>query len=102
MPTPTEQVLEWYTKQFQSTGQVPSRLNSYKYGEQLGFRRNETDRILLSHPERTRNIPGRNYGRHQLRLFSSAQCDLGFINLNKKNYGIFFIGKLLTEIPFNS
>ena len=90
---PAEQLELWYNKEFARRGQVPTRPEAYAKGISLGLKRSETDTILSSHPERTRNIPGRQpQDLHQLRLFSSAQCDLGFLNLNKKNYGIFFIG----------
>jgi hypothetical protein len=85
----------WFEAEFRKRGKRPTRDECYRTGRELhGLTRHQTEAQLQAHPEWTRDTPPNSRQKpRQLRLWSRGQIDLGFLNLNGKHYGIFFLGK---------
>ena len=83
----------WYQTVFAETGRLPTQAESYAQGRLLGLARPQVNQFLLSQSERSFGIAGRNVRQTLWRSFSTAQADLGFLRLNKKDYGMFLLGR---------
>ena len=74
---------------------VPPRPQIMAAAREMGLTPGRTQQILDSEPELTRLKSGRvPKGRvaFRLRLWSQAEIDLGFLHLNNRSFGAFFLG----------
>jgi len=81
---------------------VPPRTQIMAAAREMGLTPGRTQQILDSEPELTRLKSGRvPKGRvaFRLRLWSQAEIDLGFLHLNNRSFGAFFLGMPLTRGP---
>ena len=84
----------WYQTVFAETGRLPTQAESYAQGRLLGLAGPQVNQFLLRQSERSFGIAGRDVRQTLLRSFSTAQADLGFLRLNKKDYGLFLLGRV--------
>ena len=83
----------WYQAVFAETGRLPTQAESYAQGRLLGLAGPQVNQFLLRQSERSFGIAGRDVRQTLWRSFSTAQADLGFLRLNKKDYGMFLLGR---------
>ena len=84
----------WYQTVFTETGRLPTQAESYAQGRKLGLGVAQVNQFLLGQSERSFGIAGQDVRQTLWRSFSTAQADLGFLRLNKKDYGLFLLGRV--------